>query len=431
MTTSFAKAHSVIDSYYEASAHQFAPCPQLTENIETDVCIIGGGYTGLSTALHLAQAGINTLLLEANSIGWGASGRNGGHVCGGQRISQMELENKFGHAKAERLWHAGAAAVKLVEELIDRHQIQCDLKQGILRAAAKAKDIQYLREETEFLKKRYQYEAMRFVAKDELEEMLGSQKYYGGQLDMGSRHLHPLNFCLGLARAAQQAGALLYENSRVLGYEQNKGYRIRTAKGTVHAKTLVLACNGYLEKLEPKVASKIMPINNFVLATEPLDEALARELIRDDVAVQDTLFVINYWKLSGDNRLLFGGGENYTSKFPSDIKAFVRKYMLRVYPQLESTKIDYAWGGTLAITLNRMPHFGQLAPNHYFAQGYSGHGVATATYAGKLIADAIAGESETWRLFTELPIRSFPGGTLLRWPGLVAGMLYYSLLDKL
>ena len=194
---------------------------------------------------------------------------------------------------------------------------------------------------------------------------------------------------------------------------------------------VVLGCNAYLGKLNNTMAARIMPINNFVLATEPLSDALARELIRDDVAVQDTLFVINYWKLSGDNRLLFGGGENYRQRFPRDIKAFVRKYMLRIYPQLTDTRIDYAWGGTLAITMNRMPSFGRLAGNVFYAQGYSGHGVPTATLAGKLMSEAIAGTAERFDLMANLPARAFPGGVLRRWPGLVLGMLYYSLLDKL
>ncbi|MGI9293461.1 MAG: NAD(P)/FAD-dependent oxidoreductase, partial [Pseudomonadales bacterium] len=222
-----------------------------------------------------------------------------------------------------------------------------------------------------------------------------------------------------------------FESSRVTDIKKAKPAVVATQDGSVKAKFVVLGCNGYLGKLEAKMAHKIMPINNFVLATEPLSETQARELIRDDVAVSDTFFVINYWKLSADNRLLFGGGENYSSRFPRDMKAFVRKYMLRVYPQLENTSVDYAWGGTLAITLKRMPHFGRLAPNVFFAQGYSGHGVSTATMAGKLMAEAVSGTAERFDIMAAVPTYSFPGGTLLRWPGLVAGMLYYSLRDRL
>ncbi|MEZ5549168.1 MAG: FAD-binding oxidoreductase [Pseudomonadales bacterium] len=418
-------------SYYAATAIPFAPSPALAGQDNADVCVIGGGYTGLSAALHLAEQGLKVILLEAEKVGWGASGRNGGHVGVGQRVGQLTLEKKLGLEKSKQLWDLGLEAVDLVRHLIDEHQIGCDLKEGILHVAAKAGDVEHLKLESERLRNHYGYEKIRFVEKAEVDSMVGSKKFHAGQLDLGSLHLHPLNFTLGLAAAARKAGVKIYQQSRVTHYETGQGVRVHTNAGSVNAKHLVLGCNGYLDKLEPKIATKIMPINNFVLATEPLSEQLARSLIRDDVAVQDSLFVINYWKLSADKRLIFGGGENYSSKFPSDLKSFVRKYMLHVYPQLEDVRIDYAWGGTLAITMNRMPHFGQLSPNIYFAQGYSGHGVATACFAGKLIAEAISGKPERLNLFASLPVPGFPGGTLLRWPALVAGMLFYSLRDKL
>jgi len=420
------------DSYYAASA---LPCPEfptLNQDAEADVCIIGGGYTGLSSALHLAKKGLNAVVLEAEKVGWGASGRNGGHVGTGQRVSQSALEKKHGLETARQLWGLGLEAVDLVRQLIADYDINCDLKEGILHVAAKKSHVEYLKQETEVLRSVYGYEKISFIDKGELDHMVGAGgKYFAAQLDQSSLHLHPLKYAHGLAAAAKEAGARIFENSKVLGYEKGSTLTVRTARGNVKAKTIILACNGYLKKLAPEIAGCIMPINNFVLATEPLPEQLARELIRDDVAVQDSLFVINYWKLSADNRLVFGGGENYTSKFPNDIKSFVRKYMLRVYPQLESTAIDYAWGGTLAITLNRMPSFGTLDSNIYHAHGYSGHGIPTATLAGKVLADAIAGDAAKFNLIADLPSPRFPGGTLFRWPGLVAGMLFYSLMDKL
>lgn len=439
MTTQRSNGQHTIDqrdgyvpSYYSATATPLPPQPALTSDVSADVCIIGGGYTGLSAALHLAQSGKQVVLLEAEKIGWGASGRNGGHVGTGQRVGQQTLEKKLGHDKAHQLWDLGLEAANLVRELIDTHQIQCDLKEGILHVAAKPGDVDYLKEETDHLRDRYGYDQISFIEKADVDQMVGTEKFHAGMLDKGSMHLHPLNYALGLAKAAINAGAQLHEDSRVLDYE-NKGshVEVRTAQATVTAKQLVLGCNGYLEKLSPPIASKIIPINNFVLATEPLSDELARSLIRDDVGLQDSLYVINYWKLSGDNRLVFGGGENYTKRFPRDLKAFVRRYMLRVYPQLQDTRIDYAWGGTLAITMNRLPHFGTIDNNIYFAQGYSGHGIPTATFAGKLMAEAIFGDSERFDLMAGLPTPGFPGGTLLRWPGQVAGMLYYSLLDKL
>lgn len=420
-----------IDSYYADTALPCDNFPKLTGNISADVCIIGGGYTGLSSALHLAEQGLDVVLLEAEKVGWGASGRNGGHAGTGQRVGQEKLEKDHGAQVARQLWDLGLEAVTLIRELVNKHQIACDLKEGILHVAAKPGDVEYLKQETDMLRDQYGYQQISFIEKPEVDQMVGSGRYYAGQLDRGSLHLHPLNFVLGLAQAATKAGVRIHEQSRVTHYESGQPAQIQTDSGKVTAKYVVLACNGYLGKLEPKMAGKIMPINNFVLATEPLSDELARELIRDDVAVQDTLFVINYWKLSADNRLIFGGGENYTNKFPKDIKSFVRKYMLRVYPQLEDIGIDYAWGGTLAITMKRMPHFGQLAPNFYHAQGYSGHGVPTATLAGKLIAEAISGNPERFNQIADLPVQGFPGGTLLRWPALVAGMLYYSFLDKI
>jgi gamma-glutamylputrescine oxidase len=261
--------------------------------------------------------------------------------------------------------------------------------------------------------------------------------YHGGYLDNGAGHLHPLNLALGLARAGAAAGVRIFEHTPVVDYQEAAGrVRVRTGRGgtdtgpEVDAGFLVLACNGYLGRLARRIESFQMPINNFILATEPLGEARARRINRDDVAVVDSRFVVNYFHMSPDHRLLFGGGENYSPRFPRDLKAFVRRCMLEVYPQLDDVAVDYAWGGTLAITLKRMPHFGR-ARNVFWAQGYSGHGVAMAGMGGKLIAEALAGSAERFDLFARLPHVRFPGGRYLRWPALVAGMLYYAMLDKL
>jgi gamma-glutamylputrescine oxidase len=249
-------------------------------------------------------------------------------------------------------------------------------------------------------------------------------------MDAGAAHLHPLNYALGLAGASVAAGVRIHERSRVTGYSGTSPVVIATGQGEVRARFLVLACNGYLERLEPRIADRIMPINNFLLATAPLGPLSSRPLA-DPACVHDTRFVVNYFRLSRDGRLIFGGGETYTRRFPADMKAFVRRHMLRVFPQLDAVPIDYAWGGTLAITMNRMPHVGRLAPNVYFAQGYSGHGVSTATLAGQLMAEAIAGTAERFDVFARLPPPPFPGGTLLRWPGQLVGMLWFALRDRL
>ena len=243
--------------------------------------------------------------------------------------------------------------------------------------------------------------------------------------------LHPLNYVLGLARAATEAGVRIYENSGVRWYTRKDPADVKTRRGNVRASFVVLACNGYLGRLERRVAGKIMPINNYMIATEPLGEERCSELINGRFGVHDTRFVVNYFRLSDDHRLLFGGGENYRPGFPSDIENFVRPYMLRIFPQLEDASIEYDWGGTLSVTVNRMPHFGRLRPNLYFAHGYSGHGISTASFAGKVIAEAIAGTADRFDVMADIPIHTFPGGTLLRYPGMVLGMMFYSMKDRL
>ena len=429
-----------MNSYYQASANLVLGRPELEGEHLADICIVGAGYTGLSSALHLAELGYNVTVIEAETAGFGASGRNGGHVGIGQRQDQMYLEEKFGRDIASTLWAMGLEAVDTVRGLIEKHKIKCDLKHGNVHFAHRSKLNRELEEEVNFLHQRYGFDQLEYLPKAKLSEVIASDAYHSAVVDRASKHLHPLNFALGLAQAAVNAGVSLYEHSPVISYQDSqsvsgggsdKTVTIKTAKGQVVAKELILACNGYIKKLEPKINSYIMPINNFILATEPLSDELAAQVSPLDASMSDSRFVINYWKLSGDKRLLFGGGENYRRGFPSDIKNFVRHYMLQVYPQLAATKIDYGWGGTLAITVNRLPHFGRLQDNIWYMHGYSGHGVPTATFAGKLIAEAINGKLERFDVFANLPTIKFPGGTLLRWPGMVAGMLYYALRDRL
>jgi gamma-glutamylputrescine oxidase len=416
-------------SYYEATKNPCVPCKMLEGSETADVCIIGAGYTGLSSALHLAERGYKVIVLEAETVAFGASGRNGGHVGIGQRSDQVELEEQFGHEIATLLWDMGLEAVDTVKSLIATHNIDCDLKHGDMHFAHKRKLCGDMKKEIEFLAERYNFYDVEYIPQERLHEAVGSNGFFGAIWDKVSCHLHPLNYALGLADAAIKAGAIIYEHSRVRSYSGSPVV-VSTASGQVTASELILACNGYIEKLEPQINGYIMPINNFVLATEPLSEDMAHSIIPKDTSMADSRFVINYWKLSGDNRLIFGGGENYRRNFPTDIKGFVGKYMRQIYPQLTDTKIDYGWGGTLAITMNRLPHFGRIQENIWYLQGYSGHGVPTATFAGKLIAEAISGKLERFDIMSNLSTRRFPGGTLLRWPGMVSAMLYYSLRDR-
>jgi gamma-glutamylputrescine oxidase len=419
------------DSYYVATANAMADRPQFAGSVYADVCVIGGGFTGVSTALHLAERGYDVVLLEAARIGAGASGRNGGQVISGQRLPVSTLETTFGTTRARLLWELAEEAKATVRDRIARHAIACDLKPGGLIAAHRSSEARRLEQDAERLAEAYEYPHARYVGRAELREMLATRRYVGGLLDAGACHLHPLNFVLGLADAAAAAGVRIFEHSRVLRTHETRPPVVTTAQGRVEARFVVLAMNGYLGKLVPELAGWIMPINNFMLATAPLGETTARALIRNDVAVSDTKFVPDYFRLSADQRLLFGGGETYGSRFPEDIRGFVRNYMLRVFPQLAEVAIDYGWGGTLAITRSRLPHFARLAPEMFVAHGYSGQGIALATLAGKLIAEAVAGTAERFDVMADLQLRPFPGGTLLRRPALVAGMLYYGLRDRL
>ncbi len=424
-----AAAH--VNSWYAASAAPIDGFPRLEGDLQADVCIVGGGFTGLSSAIHLRERGYSVALLEARRVAWGASGRNGGHCSTGQRADQEDLEQRVGREQARRLWDLGLEAVRMVTGLVERFNIDCELKTGDLHVAAKRSHVDDLRAYTDKLRDDYDYREARFVEREELEQMTSSRRYHAGVFDAGGRHLHPLKYALGLARAARDLGADIYEDSRVTGYTEGEQVIVRTDRGSVKARFMILACNGYLEHLSRPLAGKIMPINNYVLATEPLGEERARRLIRDDCAMSDSLFVINYWKLSQDRRLLFGGGESYSRRFPSNIQDLVRRRMLQVYPELEPARIDYAWGGTLAITMSRMPHFGRLSGNVFYAHGYSGHGITIASLAGKLLAEAISGTAERFDVMASVPTPTFPGGTLLRWPGLVLAMSWHAMLDRI
>ncbi|WP_428642365.1 NAD(P)/FAD-dependent oxidoreductase [Roseibium sp.] len=419
-------------SYYAATANRQTSHPVLEGAHGCSVCVVGGGYTGLSAALHLAERGLDVILLEANRLGWGASGRNGGQVGSGQRVDQTVLEERHGKAHARLLWELAEDSKALVKDLIARHDIACDYRPGILHADHRKSFVEDSRDHVEHLRLVYGYEDIRFVGGEEIGELVGSPRYHGGSLDMGAGHLHPLNFALGLGQAAEAAGARLFEETRVTAIEGKGGKRItvRTEHGEVRADHLILACNGYLGRLDRETSAHVMPINNFIVATEPFSEDQAQKLIRDNVAVADSKFVINYFRLSADRRLLFGGGENYGYRFPEDIRSFVRGPMLEIFPQLEDVGIDYGWGGTLAITPKRMPYFARLAPNMLTASGYSGHGVAMATLGGQILAEAVTGTAGRFDAFERLKIPTFPGGDRLRFPLLVLAMTWFSLRDR-
>jgi gamma-glutamylputrescine oxidase len=418
-------------SYYAAITPMLPPQAALSGDVRCDVCVVGAGFTGLSTALHLAQAGMSVAVLEAQRIGWGASGRNGGQLYGGQRKDVDWLEAKLGPTEARRLWQLGEDAKRLVKQLITELAIDCDLTPGIAMVAHKMRYVAEHHALADKLATQYGRHGIEKLNARQTRDLLGTDVYYGGYIDWDAAHLNPLSLAVGVAQRCLQLGVRIHEGTRALAFSDTGSVTVQTVNGSVTADRLVLAANGYLDNLAPKLAGRIMPINNFIVATQPLSEALAREINPRRVAVGDSRFVINYFRMSHDRRLLFGGGENYRRSFPRDIAAFVRPYVLKIYPQLASTKIDYAWGGTLAITLNRMPHFGRLSPNVLFAHGYSGQGVGLAHLAGQLLAETIRGDSRRFDAFALLPTRPFPGGRWLRWPGMVLGMLYFAMRDRL
>jgi gamma-glutamylputrescine oxidase len=416
-------------SYYAATAKPLVPFPVLKGQQKADVCIVGGGYTGLSAALHLRQRGYDVVLLEAHRVGFGASGRNGGQVGSGQRQDQIWIEKVMGRENAHRLWDLAEEAKALVKSLIRDHQMPVTFSPGIAHACWSDAEVRDSRIYAEKLHRDYGYTHLEPLDRDGIRRLIGSPVYKGGEVDRDAGHLHPLAYALGLAAAAAKAGVRIHEGSEVHRVEPGAKPVVRTSAGHVDCDQVILAGNGYLGQLNMAVAAKVMPINNFIIATEPLGDR-AKDILAEPVAVADTKFVVNYWRLSEDNRLLFGGGESYGYRFPDIVKT-VSKPMLEVYPQLKGVKIDYAWGGTLAITMNRMPCFTTPAHNVLSVSGYSGHGVALATLAGKLMAEAVAAQSERFDLMASLPQPRFPGGVALRAPLLALAMTWYAMRDRL
>lgn len=416
------------NSWYAETAGALPDHPVLKGEVQADICIVGGGYGGLSAALHLAERGYKVVLVEAHRVGWGASGRNGGQLGVGPRAAMDKYVAAVGRDDARKVWDIAFAANRLVKDLIARHSIDCDLTPGYLEASWKSSHEREIMAWPEEAARDWGHTDIRPVPRAEIADLIGTTRYHGGFLDMQGAHLHPLRYALGLAKAAAEAGATIYERSPATSIASGE---VRTAQGTARAPHILVACNGYLDGLVPKVARRSMPINNFVIATEPMDPDRARQVNRERYCVCDSKFVLNYFRLSPDNRMLWGGGESYRERFPSAIPAMVRRTMLEVYPDLADLKITHAWGGTLAITVTRMPSFLRPEPGVYAISGWSGSGIHMATMGGKIAAEAIAGTTERWDLLAKLPTPAFRGGDWLRAPLLFAALTWYGLRDKL
>jgi gamma-glutamylputrescine oxidase len=345
-------------------------------------------------------------------------------------MDQEGLEAMLGDEHAKALWGISQQSVDLVRNL-SADMDDCGVVDGIIHTAHRKRYVNEEHAYTDHLRNKYGYDKIRNLSCEETRDLINSPAYFGGTLDMGAGHIDPLRYALGLARKCVDLGVMLYEQSKVIDLKPGDPAKIKTEHGSVSAKFVVLACNGYLGRLNSRVAARVMPINNFIIATEPMSEEAQEALIKNNHAVADSKFVVNYFRFSPDRRLLFGGSESYGYKFPNDIAAAVRKPMLEIYPQLKNTRIDYAWGGTLGITMNRMPHFERIDGNILSASGYSGHGVAMATMGGKMAADAIRGQAEQFDFMASVPTPRFPGGAMLRSPLLVLAMLWFSMRDRL
>lgn len=419
------------ESYYAATARAAPSHPPLLGETQCDVCVVGGGIAGCSAALHLAERGYSVVLLEEHRIGWGASGRSGGQALPGFAVDQHKLTSLVGHDTARAFWDLTVEGLDEIRALVQRHGINCDLVDGQMHAAVKPRHRDELIAHHEELRSLYGYDSVRLMEREEVRSILATDRYVAGLYDSRSAHLHPLNYTLGLAGAARKLGAAFHEGTRALRYEAGAATIVHTPHGTVRCRQLVLCGNVYLDGTAPPLARTIIGVGTYIVATEALGAERARALIRNNMAVADLNWIIDYFRLSADHRLLFGGRVSYSGLDPAATAGLTRRRMLNVFPQLHDVKVEYSWGGYLDITLNRAPHFGRLAPEVYFLQGFSGHGVVLAGMAGKLVAEAVAGTAERFDLFTRIPHRGFPGGALLRRPALVLAMLYYRLRDLL
>jgi gamma-glutamylputrescine oxidase len=411
-----------------------------------DVAVVGGGVAGCSAALHLAQRGYKVVLVEARFVGYGASGRSGGQLIFGLASSQKALTAQVGREDAHRLFDLSIEALDSTRVLIDAYAIACDYTANHVHVATKPRHVRELTEWADELHGEYGYESARLLNRDELQSHVRSGLYLGGLLDSRSGHLHPLKYTQGLARAAEREGVRIFENTQVLRYDGGNnrggaggaggtggtgGVTVHSARGVVHCDHLILCGNAYLDGVAPRLARRILGVGTYIVATEPLDPAQARALLPSNAAVADINWILDYFRLTADHRLLFGGRVSYSAMQPPHLTESMRKRVVRVFPALAQVSVDYTWGGYLDITMSRAPDFGRLAPNVYYLQGFSGHGMALTGLAGKLVAEAVSGTAERFDVFARIPHRDFPGGPLLRRPSLVLAMLYYRLRDLL
>ncbi len=428
MPEQYQQAHC--NSYYAATANVTTDYPALQGAESCDVCVIGAGFTGISAALSLAERGYKVSVIEANRVGWGASGRNGGQLIGG--ISGEEhLEKSQNQNISDQLWSMRWAGHEIIKQRVEKYSIECDLKFGHMDVAIKPRHWRDLLEEYDTLQERGFPHETRLAPKQEITSVIGTEAYIGGLINMANGHLHPLNLCLGEAAAAAQQGTNIYEQSPVLRIEHGSKPRVHTEAGSITCDFVILAGNAY-HRLEPRrLGGYVFPAGSFIIATEPLSDEMVSEINPLDLAVCDPNHVLDYFRLSADKRLLFGGRCNYSGRDPRSISRSIFPRMAKIFPQLKNARIDYEWGGKIGIVINRVPHIGRLQDNVFYAQGYSGHGVNVTHLAGQILAEAIAGTYERFDIFAKTKHLRIPGGQWIGNQLLALGMLYYRLLDLL
>ncbi|WP_299442751.1 FAD-binding oxidoreductase [uncultured Rhodospira sp.] len=418
-------------SYYADTAAPWPARPALDGDPAADVCVIGAGMSGLCAALFLAARGYAVRVLEQHATGFGASGRSGGQLIAGFAAGMDAVRAQLPSTEAQVYWDLGTEAVTLVKDLIHQHTIACDFTPGYIEVALKARHVAEL-EESAADWARLGYRGLELWDQATTRQRVASDRYVGAVYDPGGGHLHPLNYTLGLATAAERAGAVIHESTPMLDFEETAdGVTVRTPQGRVRARWLILCGNAYLWRTVPAIGARIMPVGTYIIGTAPLGEARARALIPGNEAVSDTNFVLNYFRLSADHRLLFGGRVSYSRVEPASVAQAMRRTMLWTFPDLRDVPVEYAWGGYVAITVNRLPHFGRLGRRTLFAQGFSGHGVGLTSLAGQVMAEVVAGQEERFDLLARIRHLPFPGGRLLRTPLLVAATMVHRIRDWL
>lgn len=416
-------------SYYAASANPAPARPALREDTEADVCVVGAGYTGLSSALFLLEQGFSVVVLEAARVGFGATGRNGGQIVNSYSRDIDVIERSVGQQQARLFGEMAFEGGRIIRERVARYNIDCDLKDGGVFAALSAKQMGHL-EAQQRLWERYGNKQLELLDQRRIREVAGTDQYVGGLLDMSGGHIHPLNLALGEAAAVESLGGRIFEQSGATRIDRGTNPVVHTAQGKVRAKFVIVAGNAYLGNLIPELAAKSMPCGTQVIATEPLSGDLAASLLPQDYCVEDCNYLLDYYRLSADKRLIFGGGVVYGARDPANIESIIRPKLLKVFPQLKQVKIDYAWTGNFLLTLSRLPQVGRLGDTVYYSQGCSGHGVTYTHLAGKIIAEALRGQAERFDAFAGLPHYPFPGGRALGAPLTALAAWYYSLRDK-